>query len=96
MEAIFYASFASVHSEQAVEFSDDALFNQCGGNIEWVGADEEVFGEDTSSVEATLDGDGNTFVVALAGPGCSAGRTTAEVSLLAAPYTTRKTIFSIL
>jgi hypothetical protein len=85
---IFYAEFPSPYAEKVVEFSDSQLYFQCQGNLTWIGADDKVLGTDVQAVTTTLDNDGNAFVVAIAGPSCASGGSTAEVDLVGPPYTT--------
>jgi hypothetical protein len=93
---IFYAEFPSTYGEDTVEFADSQLYDQCHGSITWVGPDETVLGTGTKSVTTTLDNNGNAWVVALAGPSCATGKSQAVAELLAPPYKTYTTSFTIL
>jgi hypothetical protein len=93
---IFYAEFPSVYGERHVEFSDAQLYDQCGGRIIWVGADQEILATNTKSVTTMLDDNGNAFVVALAGPSCATGPSLIEADLIGPPYITLTNTFTIL
>jgi hypothetical protein len=95
VDAVFYAEFPSVDSEQKVTISDPQLNNRCTGGITWYGPDEVPLGTG-SSVTVTLDNNGNAFVVALAGPSCASGGTLITADLNVAPYTTFTRYFTVL
>jgi hypothetical protein len=95
VDAIFYAEFPGSYGEQKVEFSDAQLFDRCAGHIYWIGADERILARNTKSATTTLDDNGNAFVVALAGPSCAAGPTTAQVDIVNATYTSLWTKFYV-
>jgi hypothetical protein len=94
--AIFYAEFPGSYAEQRVEFSNAQLFDRCHGSIYWVGPDGRILGHNQKSVKTTLDDNGNAWVVALAGPSCAAGETTAQADIVGANYRTITTNFRIL
>jgi hypothetical protein len=93
---IFYAEFPSAYGERHVQFSDAQLYDQCGGRITWVGADDQILTTNTKSVTTTLDDNGNAFVVALAGPSCATGSSLVEADLIGPPYITLTNQFTIL
>ena len=92
---VFYVEFPSVYSEQQVQISDAELYDSCVGHITWILANTTTlkYGE---SVTTTLDDNGNAFVVAQAGPSCSAGSTLVQANLVGPPYTTLTSQFTVL
>ncbi|MBO0883193.1 MAG: hypothetical protein J2P17_23230 [Mycobacterium sp.] len=96
VDTVLNIEFPSVYGEDTVEVSSPQLYDHCHGNIVWVGADETILGTDTKSVTATLDNNGNTFVVAIGGPSCATGESLVTADLMAPPYTTLHNHFTIL
>ena len=92
---IFYAEFPATYAMDPVEFADSGLNAACAGGITWVGPDAVILGTGATAA-TTLDDNGNAFVVALAGPGCTAGKTVASTSLLVPPNTPFAANFRVL
>jgi hypothetical protein len=92
---VFNIEFPAGYAEQKVEISSPQLYGQCQGHLTWAGADEAILGTG-NSVSATLDDNGNAFVVVLAGPSCTTGTSEVTAKLLAGPQPTVQTSFKIL
>jgi hypothetical protein len=92
---VFYVEFPSVYSEHQVQISDAELYDSCVGHITWILANTTTL-KYGNSVTTTLDDNGNAFVVAQAGPSCTAGSTLVQANLVGPPYTTLTSQFTVL
>jgi hypothetical protein len=92
---VFQVEFPAA-SGDTVQVSSQQLFSSCQGNIYWIGPAGEFLGENSKSVDVTLDSHGNAFVVAEAGPSCAAGKNLVTAQLTTAPSTSAHTYFTIL
>jgi len=91
---IVYAEFNPVYSERTITFRSNELNDRCTGGVTWVGPTGAGLGTGATAT-TTLDNNGNAWAVALAGPSCSAGRSTIEASLASAPFRSYLTTFRI-
>jgi hypothetical protein len=94
---IVQVEFPSVYAEHLVRVSAEQLFARCliKPHLMWIGPDETVLTPSGESATVKLDNSGNAFVVLLGGGSCASGPSEIEASLLAAPYTTKSTTFTV-
>ncbi len=91
-----------VYAEHHVRISANELYSRCDQDLNWrtpTGNQPESNSwgfTKGSSVETTLDNDGNATVVVLGGPSCAAGESLISAHLTEAPYTTVTTGFTVL
>jgi len=91
-----------VYAEHHVRISANELYSRCDQDLHWRTPtanqpERNIWGfTEGSSVETTLDNDGNATVVVLGGPSCAAGESLISAHLTEAPYTTVTTGFTVL
>ena len=91
-----------VYAEHHVRISANELYSRCDQDLHWRTPtanqpEKNIFGfTEGSSVETTLDNDGNATVVVLGGPSCAAGESLISAHLTEAPYTTVTTGFTVI
>lgn len=92
---VFNIEFTAAAKGDTADISSPQLSSRCHGHLHWVGADEARLASGESATVA-LDGDGNAFVVALAGPSCASGQSLVTADLQDYPYTLVQTHVNIL
>ncbi len=91
-----------VYAEHHVRVSANELYSRCDQDLNWRTPTANQPEGDSwgftkgSSVETTLDNDGNATVIVLGGPSCAAGESLISAHLTEAPYTTVTTGFTVL
>jgi len=85
-----------IYSEAYVMIDATQLSNACQGTLSWAAPPFAPGNEHASQFQVQLDNDGNAIAVVHGGPSCAPSKDRISASLLAPPFTTVATSFTIL
>ncbi|HMD57187.1 MAG TPA: hypothetical protein VKG82_06915 [Solirubrobacteraceae bacterium] len=87
---------AGVYAEQHIELRAQQLFNRCAKHLSWSAVYAPTTFHEGVSFKVELDDAGNATAILWGGPSCAAGESAITAHLLAPPYTSVATTFTVL
>jgi len=93
---IIQVSCKAVYSESFVMIDATQLSNACQGTLSWAAPPFAPGNEHASQFQVQLDNDGNAIAAVWGGPSCAPSTDRISASLLAPPFTTVATSFTIM